>query len=113
MGNENQEEKILYLCDGYGCEAKCELKKKECYKTFDINHAKNFVKRNGHFVEKREVEEMENREKVMVARIRVKGAKKYKKDAKSIKKSAKMADKAVKKLNKSMKKFIELRKELL
>lgn len=111
MGNENQE-KILYLCDGYGCEAKCELNG-ECYKTFDINHAKNFVKRNGHFVEKQEVKEMENREKVMVARIRVKGAKKYKKDAKSIKKSAKMTDKAVRQLNKSMKKFIELREELL
>lgn len=55
MGNENQEEKILYLCDGYGCDAKCELKKKECYKTFDINHAKNFFKRSdGRYIEKRE-----------------------------------------------------------
>lgn len=56
MGNENQEEKIFYLCDGYGCDAKCELNG-ECKKTSDINHAKNFVKRNDHFAEKEEVQE--------------------------------------------------------
>lgn len=50
------EEKIFYLCDGYGCKAKCGLNG-ECKKTSDINHAKNFVKKDDHFFEKGETQE--------------------------------------------------------
>lgn len=32
--------KKVYLCDGLGCEAKCELKYTHCKHTTDANHAR-------------------------------------------------------------------------
>lgn len=49
-------EKIFYLCDGYGCKDQCGLNG-ECKKTSDINHAKNFVKKDDCFFEKGEAQE--------------------------------------------------------